>query len=301
LFHSSPKLIHHDQTQKEIHQESAQNKTSGHADAGLSYIQNIFAGFGNGAPSDEPLDRAQALIYQAWEIPNPAKRIALAKQALSICDDCADAYMLLAEEQPHTLEQALDLYEQATAAGERALSVDTRENGVGHYWGLHETRPYMRARLQLALTLWEFGDRSMAIEHAQDMLRLNPMDNQGARYILLGWWLAIGNLSEARALWKAYKDDAMACWMWSQALMTYIEHGPGSQANVDLEAAIEANPHVGPLLLRREALPMEPPEYVGLGDPAEAVAYVMDYLEVWQQSDGALRWLSKAIPAKARR
>lgn len=261
-------------------------------------FERLFAGFGDGAPGNNPIDQAQELIYQAWDIPNPAKRIALAKQALSVCDDCADAYMLLAEEQPHTLEQALDLYAQATAAGERALSADTREHGAGHYWGLHETRPYMRARLQLALTLWDFGDRSMAIEHARDMLRLNPRDNQGIRYTLLGWWLATGNLSEARALWSAFEDDAMACWTWSQALMTYIEHGPGSQANASLKAAIDTNPHVAPLLLRREALPMEQPEYIGLGDPAEAASYVIDYLEVWLQTDGALRWLSQSIPAK---
>ena len=264
-------------------------------------LEKIFAGFGGGAPSDGLLDQAQALIYQAWDIPNPAKRIALAKQALSICEDCADAYLLLAEEQAHTLEQVLDLYGRATTAGERAISDDTRENGVGHYWGLHETRPYMRARLQLALNLWEFGDRSMAIEHARELLRLNPMDNQGVRHILLGWWLATGNLPQAQALWKAYEDDGMACWVWSKALMAYIEHGPGKKANACLEAAIDANPHIPPLLLRREPLPMEQPEYVGLGDPAEAAAYVISYLEVWQQTDGALRWLSKSIPAESDR
>ncbi len=63
------------------------------------------------------------------------------------------------------------------------------EENVGHFWGIVETRPYMRARLGLAFTLWGTGERDAAIEQAQDMLRLNPGDNQGVRYPLMLWLL----------------------------------------------------------------------------------------------------------------
>lgn len=257
-------------------------------------FEKIFAGFGDGVPSDAPLDRAQELIYQAWDIPNPAKRIALAKQALSICADCADAYMLQAEELPHTLEQQMELYEQAVAAGERALGADTFKDSVGHFWGLHETRPYMRARLQLALTLYDFGDRMLAIDHLQDMLRLNPNDNQGLRDILLGWLLRTDQLAEAQALWTQYADDATACWSWSRALMAYMERR--TEAAAYLDHAIADNAHIAPLLLGRESLPEDPSEYVGIGDFNEAAAYVLGNLGLWQQTEGALRWLSRAVP-----
>lgn len=261
-------------------------------------FEKVFAGFGGGPPSDTPLDRAQALIYQAWDIPNPAKRIALARQALAICADCADAYLLLVEEQPQTLEEALEVFEQAVAAGERALGAETFKEDAGHFWGLHETRPYMRARQQLAMALWEFGDRSAAIAHAQDMLRLNPNDNQGMRQALLSWWLHVGNLPEARALWNQYEEDSMAWWSWSRALMAYIEHGDGAEANTYMDNALHDNRHVPSLLLGRESLPVEQPEYVGIGDAAEAAAYALDNLDIWKQTDGALRWLSRAVPVK---
>lgn len=58
------------------------------------------------------------------------------------------------------------------------------QRDVGHFWGLLETRPYLRTRLGLAHALWTAGRRAEAVQHLQDMLRLNPNDNQGVRYTL---------------------------------------------------------------------------------------------------------------------
>jgi Tetratricopeptide repeat len=41
----------------------------------------------------------------------------------------------------------------------------------------------MRARAGLAATLDALGDVEAAIGHYRDMLRLNPGDNQGIRYL----------------------------------------------------------------------------------------------------------------------
>lgn len=250
----------------------------------------------DGDPGETPLDRAQELVYQAWEIPNPAKRISLAKRALEICPDCADAHMLLAEEQAGNLEESIERFQQAVEAGGRAIG-DDFESGVGHFWGLLETRPYMRARCALALAKWEFGERSVAIRHAQDMLRLNPNDNQGMRSMLITWLLMNRQVSDARNLWEQYEDAASADWVWSRALMDFIEQGEGNAANAALTQALVDNPYLAPLLLGREALPAHPPEFIGIGDRDEAIAYVFHNLALWQQTDGALRWLSRVVPA----
>jgi tetratricopeptide (TPR) repeat protein len=263
--------------------------------ANLGHAPDAASPFDDG-PGETPLDRAQDLIYQAWEIPNPAKRISLAKRALDICPDCADAHMLLAEEQAHDLEESIERLQQAVDAGRRAIG-DDFESDVGYFWGLLETRPYMRARWALALAQWEFGERSLAIGHAQDMLRLNPNDNQGVRSMLMTWLLMNQRVPEARKLWKQYEDTASADWAWSRALMDFIEHGDGDEANTTLAKALAANPYLAPLLLGREALPAHPPEFIGMGDRDEAIAYVFHNLELWQQIDGALRWLSGAVPS----
>lgn len=96
--------------------------------------------------SDPKLRKAQALMYQAWEESNPAKRLALAHQALATSPNCADAYVLLAEEEADSLARAAKYYRQGLEAGERALGAEYFTENKGNFWGLLETRPYMRAR-----------------------------------------------------------------------------------------------------------------------------------------------------------
>jgi hypothetical protein len=44
------------------------------------------------------LGQAQQVIYEAWETASRERRLALAGKAIGISPDCADAYVLLAEE-----------------------------------------------------------------------------------------------------------------------------------------------------------------------------------------------------------
>src|SRR5436305_1198174 len=83
-------------------------------------MQQLVAGLHGQAHQDMPLGKAQALMYRAFEEPNEKKRIQLAKDALAICPDCADAYNLLAEH-ASSRKETRRLYEQGVAAGERAL------------------------------------------------------------------------------------------------------------------------------------------------------------------------------------
>jgi hypothetical protein len=92
------------------------------------------------------------LIYDAWDSSDKKRRIALAKKALEISPLCADAYFLLAQETARNLDQAIELYRQGVEAGEKAIGKAAFRDDVGHFWGLLETRPYMRARQGLAQT-----------------------------------------------------------------------------------------------------------------------------------------------------
>lgn len=48
---------------------------------------------------------AQDLVYDAWETEDREERIKLAHKALSLSPNCADAYVLLAEETAKTFEE----------------------------------------------------------------------------------------------------------------------------------------------------------------------------------------------------
>jgi len=110
-----------------------------------------------------PLDEAQDLVYEAWES-SPRRRIALARQALALSPDCADALNILAEAE-RSPEARRRYYEEAVRAGERAIGAEAFEELTGHFWGVLETRPYMRARAGLATCLWELGEREAANAH----------------------------------------------------------------------------------------------------------------------------------------
>ena len=51
-----------------------------------------------GASEETPLGQAQEFLDRAFDEPDPRSRAKLAKQALAVSPDCADAYVLLAEQ-----------------------------------------------------------------------------------------------------------------------------------------------------------------------------------------------------------
>src|SRR5215204_4528662 len=261
-----------------------------------AFLENMLREGGGQLPSTPapttPLERAQDLVYEAFETESSRKRVQLAKKALKVSPDCADAYVLLAEESARSLQEAKDLYEKGVQAGERTLGEETFEEEAGHFWGILETRPYMRARQGLAACLWELGEHGEAIEHYQEMLELNPSDNQGIRYELAGCLLDEDSSEDLGQLLERYKDDASAFWLYTRALLAFREGGATEKATAALEEAMETNPYVPLYLLgRRSFLAEGLPELIGFGDESEAVAYFARSLTGWLRTPSALEWL----------
>ncbi|CCF83199.1 tetratricopeptide repeat protein [Nitrolancea hollandica] len=240
-----------------------------------------------------PLDEAQEIVFQALETTGK-RREKLARKALSISADCADAYTLLAEATKDP-EEARRLYEQGVQAGERALGEEMFTELEGEFWGILETRPYMRARLGLATVLWELGERQAAIEHLQAMLRLNPGDNQGIRYLLAGWLLVVKDDAALDRLLAQYPDESSAFWAYTKALHTFHRKGAKKQVAKALQQAIDVNPFVPAYLLGLMPLPKELPPYYGMGTPEEAVIYLAEAGEAWMEIPGALQWLAEFL------
>ena len=51
-------------------------------------------------------------------------------------------------------------------------------------WSILSNRPYLRAIHGLGLTLWRKGKANEALVIFEEMLRLNPNDNQGIRFLI---------------------------------------------------------------------------------------------------------------------
>lgn len=85
------------------------------------------------APPKSAIQFAQDIMYEAWEAGTKKERIKLAKEALSISPDCADAYNLLAEEDAKTLKEVTEYYRKGMEAGRRALGEEVFKNNDGHF------------------------------------------------------------------------------------------------------------------------------------------------------------------------
>lgn len=253
-------------------------------------MEELLRAFG-GDQTDDAVSQAQDIMYDAWDADSKRRRVALAKKALKVSPLCADAYVLLAQEVARHLDEEIALYQKGVAAGEAALGAAAFRYDVGHFWGLLETRPYMRARCGLALALWQKGEQDAAIGHVQDMLRLNPNDNQGMRYILLAWLLAQGRDDEVKSLMRRYKGDSAPQWRYTAALLEFRRTGDAETSRQRLTAAMRGNPHV-PAYLLGKPLPRTEPAYLTVGGEDEAQEFARHYLASWRDTPGALEWLA---------
>lgn len=259
-----------------------------------------------GRPMDEipstastPLEKAQDLCYAAFEA-RGRRRLLLARRALEICPDCADAYALLAEHSADPDEE-LRLWREGVSAGERALGPERFEEEDAPFWGDVRTRPFMRALEGLAAACKRRGLPEEAIRHYQRLLRLNPNDNQGVRDPLAGLLLRVGDDAALESLVKQYPGPMEPTLLFADALRRFRRGGDAQDCRRALSPAVDSNPFVPDLLLGRVPQPPTLPSSYSPGSPDEA-AHCADYLaEAWKSTPGALEWLEKRQPGQRRK
>ncbi len=260
-----------------------------------AFLDSEFVGrrIDDGPLPGDPKDRAQDLAYRAMEEKGPFEARALARRAVKLDPDCVDALAVLASIEAGTDDERIELTMRAVEAGERSLGEEFFKENRGRFWGIVETRPYMRVKQGLADLLWEAGREDEAIRHYEEMLELNPNDNQGNRHTLVGFYLAAGDLEGARRLFDQFSDDASAAFAWARVIERFVA-GDGKGASEALEAARKRNPHVEAYVTGARRLPDRTPEYYERGRESEAVVCVRETGEAWHRHPEALQWLKDA-------
>lgn len=239
-------------------------------------------------------DEAQTMMYDAWQKPTPRAQAVHTHKALAISPLCADAYNLLAN-QARTPEKALDLYMRGMEAAALVLGPEGLEEFDGGFWGFLETRPYMRARAGVALKLRKLQRFEEAAGHLRAMLKLNPNDNQGMRFVLLGTLFDLDQFEAAKALIGDYPDDDSLWWWYGQALIAFHDGRQDDPETLDtVRAALAANGQVVPVLAGRIPLVMLKSPYGAVGSPQEAGDYGREHGPAWRKLPGAVDWLIAA-------
>jgi len=181
-------------------------------------------------------------------------------------------------------KQAESLYRKALECAEP----EVKDIPTGEFWGILETRPYMRALHGLGLTAWKQGRLEEAVNIFQQMLKLNPNDNQGARYLLGPVYHQMRNLEAATQWYEQNGNDPQNLYNYALAL---IQQNKLDKAARILIFAIFANPYVAPMLLK-EKLPRSDWWYdTSWAESEYADDYVSEYRSWWEKEDLPLVFL----------
>jgi tetratricopeptide (TPR) repeat protein len=237
-------------------------------------------------------EMARDLAYQAMDKDDPAEMERLARQALGHDPECVDALRMLATATATSPQERKAMMAEAVRIGERVLGAAFFEQNRGHFWGILETRPYMRARHDLATLLLRTGEVREGMGHLESLIELNTHDNQGVRYDLLPRYLEAGALTQARRLFDAYPQDYSAVFHWCRVLEQCLS-GQLAGAVAALAQAREMNPYVEAYLTGRKLPPRQIPGQYSPGQPSEAACYAKDLRGAWLAHREAVSWLKE--------
>lgn len=240
--------------------------------------------------SSDPIERAQDLAYEAMESDDDEAE-QLAKQALALDPDCVDALVTMSAFAP-TPAKRISKLTQAVKAGERRLGKEFFEDNKGYFWGLTETRPYMRARYELAMALIVAGRIKETISHFEALLELSEGDNLGVRDVLVGIYVMADQPEAARDLLERFEDDHSALFSWARALVYYLLRD-FDRAKRALSRARRANRYVEKYLTGDKPHPEFPPEFYALGGEDEAAFCGFHLGLAWSTNPMAMLWMTQ--------
>jgi tetratricopeptide (TPR) repeat protein len=235
-------------------------------------------------------EQAQDLIFEATELPNE-KGYQLALKALKMDPDCIEAYEYLGSLEPIPETEIL-YYKNGIEIGRRIFANNYFKDSIGHFWMIHETRPFMRCMQAYADCLAEMGRYRDSVSVFEEMIELNSNDNQGVRDQLLIYLIKINEFNKFRKYDKMYKDDLGACMSFNRALFAFKTEGSSPNSNGLLQKAIKSNKHVVPKLISK-TIKVNMPEVYGIGDDNEAKYYIFFAHKIWYETDGAMEWLKR--------
>lgn len=224
------------------------------------------------------LDDAYELLEKAENAKTEKQAIKLAKQAYELCPDCFDAILFQVDLEKDSLKKAKLLnegleYEQERLEDEKYFA---KEN-IGHFYGLFETRPYMRGLYTKALNLVIDGKMGLAKDVCKEILRLNENDNLGARYLLMAIYAFLEEEKEMLDLYKKYPEETLP--MLFPLFALYYKLEDYSKAKKYLTRINKANPHFIKMFKGTIKFDDDIEDgYYSHGDPSEIFMYFQEYM-----------------------
>lgn len=244
--------------------------------------------------ASDPRERAQDLAYDAYELP-PARALATARRALKLDPACTDARAVRAYVSRGDSPELVADLEEILADAERELGDEFFLRADGDFRALVPARPYLRTARQLSVLLWDGGYRLDAVAWSEYLLELDPRDHGGSAALLVGNYLAMGEVQRAWDVLEQYDrgNSALMAWAW---VLLHLLFDDEERARVALDRALAVNPWAaqGLLGLGEEPEPQAAP-FVIAGSRAEADLCEQVLGEAWDRAPFAQDWLEDVL------
>lgn len=242
---------------------------------------------------NEELKKANKLANEAWNQKNYNKKVKLAREALEISKNCAEAYIILSYDNSLSIKEQKALVVKGIEAAENAIGKENIENYIGKFLDLEITRPYYSAKYRLGNLLWSINEKLEAIKEFNDLIELCPEDRLLIRGVLLSWLISENLDEKAEKLLEKYKDDYLPSTKFSKALYLF-KVGKKDEAERALRIANASNPFVIDYIIKQKRIPKNPPELKRLGSEEDAIYYMKNSEAAWDSVCGAKEWV-KAV------
>ncbi|MDV4151281.1 DUF6398 domain-containing protein [Clostridium sp. AL.422] len=241
---------------------------------------------------DEELIQANKIANEAWNQKNFNKKVKLAKEALSISDKCAEAYIILSYDNSISKEEQKKLSIKAVEVAKEVIGEENIDKFIGKYLDLEITKPYYSAKYRLGNLLWGINEKKEAIKEFVDLIRLCPEDRLLIRGVLLSWLIAEDLDKDVEDILSMFKDDYLSATKFSRALYLF-KLGKVEEAERALRIANASNPFVVSYITKQKRIPKIQPELKKLGSEEDAIYYIRNAEVAWDSVSGARNWVKE--------
>ena len=200
---------------------------------------------------------------------------------------------LFASEDNEDGEMTIEDYQEYIDDFKKKVGSEFFLENEGKFWAIPETRTFMGCLFEQTLLFWQSDEKDKAVDQLKYILKLNPQDDQGARYVLIAYLLELDKMEEAQELMMSYGDDCSTYWSFSELLMDIKNHEDSAIIEMEYGMCVECNEYVVPYLIGEMEIPSEAVRSYGDGDENEAVFYVQSSGDAWFNDEYALNTLKE--------